>query len=259
MNLNTISSLIVAILFIVQTTRGYDYYVAEFTGPAFGTIEFHPQRGGGIRIKSVLRSDTTSFAHWLHIHEKVVQPGADCATAGGHVDTWSVTDAQYACQPDNKQACEVGDLSGKFGPVNLGPDPESLSYALQDVVDYNLDLSNLTSRSLVLHSANLGEDRFACASLVGMIYPGYLSVNFSDTYYGAMVFRTRSDGTMGVIHKLQTHLGESLQHQWHIHNNPVEHNQNGSQCLTAGDHFDPENVENGALYYTPSPVCNKPV
>jgi len=237
------STLIVAFI-LVQTTLGYDYFVAEFTGPVFGTIEFHPQLDGGIQIETNLRADLISRDHMYHIHEAVVMPGVDCAAAGDHVDSWSVNDPGYdICDPNAPQFCHVGDLSGKHDTLDFGVDFEYGEY-----MDYNLYVSNLTNRSIVIHGTNLDSTtRFACANVVGKIYPQFISVNFTDVYWGAMVFRTRSDGTLGIVHKLRTHIGDSIDHQYHVHEDPVV--DGDSTCLSSGRHYDPTEKEIGIEYY----------
>jgi len=238
------STLIVAFI-LVQTTRGYDYFVAEFTGPAFGTIEFHPQNDGGIKIETNLRADLISRDHMYHIHEAVVMPGVDCAAAGSHVDSWSVNDPGYeVCDPNAPHLCHVGDLSGKHDTLDFRNDFEYGEY-----MDYNLYVSNLTNRSIVIHGANLDSTtRFACANVVGKMYPQFISVNFTDVYWGAMVFRTRTDGTLGIVHKLRTHIGDSIDHQYHVHEDPIV--DGDPTCLSSGGHYDPTEKEIGIGYYT---------
>lgn len=51
-----------------------------------------------------------------HIHEDPVPEGGDCDAAGGHLDPYGRTD-DPACDDDSPETCEVGDLSGKNGPL----------------------------------------------------------------------------------------------------------------------------------------------
>ncbi|KAG0723409.1 hypothetical protein GWK47_005529 [Chionoecetes opilio] len=65
------------------------------------------------------------------------------------------------CSPEVPLRCDVGDLSGRLGTIDLG-DKRFV------FVDRNLPLSGphgINNRALVIHTENAGVDRFACANI----------------------------------------------------------------------------------------------
>jgi hypothetical protein len=54
-----------------------------------------------------------------HIHVNPVPESGNCTQALGHLDPYIRGEAP-PCDPTNPQACQVGDLSGKYGTMNTG-------------------------------------------------------------------------------------------------------------------------------------------
>lgn len=90
----------------------------------------------------------------------LVNSSGSCESTGGHLDPYNV--GKTPCDPANPKACQVGDLSGKFGPVE-GSD---------DIVSFTDKFTSLEpntpafigNRSLVVHAAD--GSRIACGNFV---------------------------------------------------------------------------------------------
>ncbi|OXA38086.1 uncharacterized protein LOC110862045 [Folsomia candida] len=65
------------------------------------------------------------------------------------------------CSPESPLRCDVGDVSGRLGPISIGENKFILA-------DPNLPLSGpaaVLGRSLIIHAPNKGVDRLACANI----------------------------------------------------------------------------------------------
>jgi len=110
--------------------------------------------------------DFATTGHKWHVHTSSVR-GGDCVAAGGHfnptqVCTTSLCNYSTTCGlSDVKQFnCELGDLSGKHGLLNI---PSSGL-----VTDLYLPLSGIDTIvdcSIVIHSKNGSADRLACTNI----------------------------------------------------------------------------------------------
>lgn len=164
-----------------------------------GYIQFYqPNAGAPVTITVDLWGlDEYAEAYQWHIHEfPIYYPGLNrfpCSEKylGGHYDPLgAANDSDYtarcAANPDN---CEVGDLSGRLGPIK--PKRER-----QEFVDEGLDLCGPLSplgRSIVLHRMGAA-GRWVCASLgLGVPYSGArvqtAKYIFNGLFQGEILFR----------------------------------------------------------------------
>ncbi|SPO06078.1 uncharacterized protein DNG_08767 [Cephalotrichum gorgonifer] len=94
-----------------------------------------------------------------HIHQLPVPASGNCTETGGHLDPFGRTD-DPACDEEEPQTCEVGDLSGKHGPLQGSADDISF---LDLYTSLNPESrAFIGNRSVVIH----GDDgtRLACAN-----------------------------------------------------------------------------------------------
>jgi Cu/Zn superoxide dismutase len=156
--------------------------VTTFVAPLKGTITFmqladDPRSETSVLV-NILNAEegTTSANHKWHVHqtpasEKDSSGLGDCQSTGGHYNPYFVDLSVCGTLPASATAaelglkCEVGDLKGKNGALNL-PASKGSKYFFTDA---NLPLSGQSSvaaRSVVIHGKDLTAPRLACASMV---------------------------------------------------------------------------------------------
>ena len=208
--------------------------VAKFdTGDVSGVVTFSHEGNDGsgsfIRVALNSASDHNSSGHLIHIHNNPVT-GA-CATAGGHFDPSGVETDGYTCNKSKPEDCYVGDLSGKHGTIAMGNEVE--------FADLNIDISEISGRSVVVHAKDEGTSRIACASIgVTFVAPirgidgsNYGTVGFSQAQPGYPV-RVRANWE-----------GNTSGHMYHIHKHAIV-----ADCDSALGHWDP--TSKGGANYT---------
>jgi len=147
---------------------------ANFTGALEGSIllmqpKYDKQSETVVSVSlkpSAASAVQQSTSHNYHVHVNPINASAPdrCASAGGH---WNPTEATAGlCQGTTSRPplCEIGDLSGKHGQLNL-PSEASAGIVYSDT---SLPLSgswSISGRSIVVHAANGGGARLDCASL----------------------------------------------------------------------------------------------
>jgi hypothetical protein len=104
--------------------------------------------------------------HKWHIHALAVAHG-DCATAGGHWDlpgfhTEHPAAGTYTCLRRDQTTCFAGDLSGKYGLLELPHQGLAAPRMLDDVLPAP---SALVGKSIVVHGANGNGTRLACGTI----------------------------------------------------------------------------------------------
>ena len=170
---------------------------------------------------------------------------------GGHYDPFGQsTNPDYTerCAM-NMSLCEVGDLSGRLGP---------LSATRRDTyTDPFLSLHGVYSvigRSIVIHFPN--GTRFVCANIG---YPSrsagsvdlLLYVPFRNYFAGSIYFRQHTDGSTASVFTdlVSSSSGDSSGHNWHVHENLLA--MPTADCMMAGGHYNPRGVDfNSAQYQT---------
>jgi Cu/Zn superoxide dismutase len=169
--------------------------VARFQGEYQGYVRMTQYEiGTGIFTGTVVEIDVrhregnATFDHKWHVHQN---PAAayggvgegNCAFwyAGDHYNPENVdleTDYNDDCRPENQLRCELGDLSGKHGKYTIHPRDSALGR--RQTYDSSLPLTGrngVIHRSVVIHEANSGSGRIACATLYPADTQG-LSVTF---------------------------------------------------------------------------------
>jgi len=99
------------------------------------------------------------YEYQYHIH--VNPPGdedGNCEATGVHFDPLGKKKKgkPYKCSQSKPHKCEAGDLSGKYGGLELG--------AAKTVLDKALKVSDILGKSVVIH--NLDTAKWACAKIV---------------------------------------------------------------------------------------------
>jgi hypothetical protein len=137
----------------------------------------------------------TQYAAY-HVHVNPLDGFGSCSSAGPHLDPGNRTETP-PCDPTAPQTCQAGDISGKYGKLNVtcasfrydsctSPCESRLTIPTSVTDAYTTltpGLSNsILGRSMVIHSAN--GTRIACANLTSLAvsaYSGCVSANMSGT------------------------------------------------------------------------------
>lgn len=155
---------------------------AQFTYPVIGHIVLRQPAGmwyAETQIYMELNYGTMSTSstanHNWHVHELPV--GNDmlsqterCMSVTGHYNPYVVDlagDYSTMCNPANHFRCELGDLSGKHGKIDIRTvDGKTQKYFFSDM---QLPLSgpqSVVGKSIVIHEANSGASRLSCADIM---------------------------------------------------------------------------------------------
>ena len=153
--------------------------VATFTYPVIGyMIMRQASRESETQIYAELNyasgALTQTMGHDWHIHQlqvgdDMMAPTGRCLSVAGHYNPYDVFlngDYSTECKPTNPLRCELGDLVGKHGQLNIRTiNNGSQKYFFTDM---QLPLSgpqSVVGKSIVIHDANSGGGRLSCANI----------------------------------------------------------------------------------------------
>lgn len=186
-----------------------------------------------------------------HVHEypftSALSSPCSSSNVGGHYDPLGANNGiSYNCASD-MSLCEIGDLSGKFGPLNSTTTTLSLT-------DNSLSLYgqySIIGRSVVIHRSD--GSRYVCANIP---YPdnGEMIINYvplrGTSIIGNIYLQQYSSNGTSVYAKLLISVRFSMDHNWHVHEQPIQ----ASVCTSAAGHYNPRAVNTSNPNY--ATLCN---
>eukprot|EP00466_Bigelowiella_natans_P012156 jgi/Bigna1/128716/aug1.7_g3424 len=187
-------------------------------------------------------TSTSSIQHKYHVHVNPtsIDNPTDCGSSvtGGHWNPSMVSNSH--CSAGNWSLCEIGDLSGKHDKIAIPSSNSSKVF----YTDNTLPLSgaySIESRSIVIHAANAGAARIACATL-----GKYARATFPS--YGSIDFLQASEYSSSQITVLLPGLPASVT-GWEIRSSPSTGGLCDSLIYSPGSLFNPNttSLDNNAV------------
>ncbi|XP_067951286.1 uncharacterized protein [Watersipora subatra] len=149
---------------------------SKFTGDVQGHIQLSQvvtaDGESDVSIEMMLwhrHSNTETRNHNWHIHEYSIA-GTDCSTAGLHYNPFDVDISTQTyktdCDLETPRKCEVGDLAGKLGQINIGTKDNPTRYVFNDNFLSLRGKFAVLAKSLVIHAKDSGAARIACQDIM---------------------------------------------------------------------------------------------
>ncbi|KAB8231539.1 putative cytosolic Cu/Zn superoxide dismutase [Aspergillus alliaceus] len=108
------------------------------------------ENGVGIAFRVALTGVPKDTFLNYHIHDKPVPEDGNCYATGGHLDPYKRGD-QPPCNTTEPQTCQVGDVSGKHGPVWTPDEDFDVTYTDYFLSNVEDTTSFFGNRSIVVH------------------------------------------------------------------------------------------------------------
>ena len=192
-----------------------------------GYVRFETLNESSTRVVTNFTGLPTSTGLNWHVHrfpvDLTLDPAPRCLNnyVGGHYDPFAVrSNPNYAtdCNPDNRTACEVGDLTGKFGQLQNGSSDNTDDTGLLDLGGRR----GIVGRSIVIHDSTGAN--FVCATIRSIReLEGAAVVTLSSTFIsplaGTIYVRQVAGENAIMFGKLFwiNLRGTTNNHNWHVH------------------------------------------
>ena len=186
-------------------------------------------------VTIMVNLDGVMDIHGWHIHtlpvDMTIDPEIRCSNdqIGGHYDPLMAVEVEgdnymTACE-SNKSKCEIGDLSGKFGPIPIKPATYMDTTGL-------LSLSQkygIIGRSIKIHGKQ-DEGADVCATILSTNQVNndasvtFLRASFIYPVAGNIYMQQvtgEATRIWGKVYWVTDQVNTTLQHNWHIHVNSV--------------------------------------
>nr|XP_002119289.2 uncharacterized protein LOC100179657 isoform X1 [Ciona intestinalis] len=234
--------------------------IAEFKYPAYGKMYLR-QNAMDSSADTILFGDLANMvrdvfiskqggsntrSHNYHVHVSPIASYFDCGSAGPHYNPAAVpVTGNYASAcANNPSVCELGDLSRRNRGLDI--DPMLLGRGKFFITDSNLPLQgpdSVVGRSMVVHVANGGGGRYACANITKLhVHKVQTSSDpwrggEMEEIFGQITFEQKSqyDDVM-MTGQLYGLAGKAT--RYNIHENPLL----GMSCTSAAGVYNPFNV-----------------
>ncbi|XP_062401685.1 uncharacterized protein cusr [Sardina pilchardus] len=182
-----------------ETTNGAEWVTASasFSGTVSGTVTLSQQSfpDGSysdtmLEVNLQINSTNNTQAYWFLTENRVGANSTDCSGAGGTYNPFNVTESSSTCMADSPLNCEVGDLSGRHGVVDLTKRQLFIDSTLQLAGDFTV-----IHRSLVLRQ---GSDVIACAAILPQSPSAQQFFPVASTSFSRFDFRDRVSKVLNV-------------------------------------------------------------
>ena len=231
---------------------------AQFTYPVIGHIVLRQPVGMWyaetqvyleLNYGSMSTSQTTG--HKWHVHQlpmgdDMMSASERCMSVKGHYNPYVVDlagDYSSMCSNENHFRCELGDLAGKHGKINIRTTMgKAQKYFFSDM---QLPLSgpqSIIGKSIVIHDANSGSSRLSCANIM-LKQPRKVQVSrWSATIdgsspTGSITFTENALDFLTGMTKVEVRLASlhSDAAAYHVHKFPTSHNTRPEDICQASD------------------------
>lgn len=243
-----------------------------------GTIEFEqPSAESPVTIVVALNGlDETEDRYMWHVHRfPMIYDGREASDwcladhVGGHYNPFNVdtqsSDYSSRCNAMEPEACEVGDLSGKHGLLQVmaqgNNGPRSLRLQANDSHLTLFGTHSIVGRSMVLHKATPPSTAWVCATIL----PEGISASrrtvmarFQVGVTGFVLLQQERDNAaaetsilMDISYADGTRATSG--HGYHVHDSPAAMDDmsvaGANRCQSTGLHYNPELVNYSATDY----------